>query len=308
MTTFVVVSGTNNGKIIQSMVGKFIKIGPYINWAGLSCVPGHKIAYLEFGDPSNSNVIVCAHGLTRNAHDFDKIAGELSKNFRVIAIDYPGRGSSDLFENSKNYNYRVYLKDTVLLLKELGIKQCIWLGTSMGGIIGMVMASRYPKLFKALVINDVGPFISSAPLVKIGNYAKQKKSFSTISECKEHLKLIYAPFGISSEEDWDHMTKYSFRLTDNGKYVMSYDPAIVSGMKSSSGKAKDVNLWFVWNKINCKMLVVHGAKSDILQQPTIDQMKKTKDFDLYVVGYAGHAPSLMSYDQIDHVKSWINSL
>lgn len=287
---------------------KIIKIGPYINWAGLSCVPSHKIAYIEFGDPANNNVIVCAHGLTRNAHDFDKIAGELSKNFRVISIDYPGRGSSDSFEESKNYNYRVYLKDTVLFLKELGIKQCIWLGTSMGGIIGMVMASRYPKLLKALIINDVGPFIDSAPLVKIGNYARQKKLFSNLSECKEHLKLIYAPFGISSEEDWDYMTKYSFHLTDNGKYAMSYDQAIVSGMKSKSAARKDVNLWYMWNKINCKMLVVHGAKSEILQQSTIDKMKKTKNFDLYVVDYAGHAPSLMSYDQIDYITSWVNSL
>ncbi len=290
------------------MIQKTIQIGPYINWFGFTYVPKHKIAYLEFGDPNNKNVIVCAHGLTRNSHDFDKIAGELSKNFRVIAIDYPGRGNSDYFAKPSNYNYRVYLKDTLLFLKTLGIKECIWLGTSMGGIIGMALASKYKKLFKALIINDVGPFISSAPLVKIGNYAGQKKLFSSIEECKEHLKLIYAPFGINDEEVWDYMTKYSFHLTEEGKFAMSYDPAIVGGMNAKSSSPKDVNLWPIWNKVSCKILIVHGAKSEILEQSTIDQMKKTKNFDLYVVDYAGHAPSLMSPDQISYVASWVNSL
>ncbi|WP_367363970.1 alpha/beta fold hydrolase [Candidatus Tisiphia endosymbiont of Nedyus quadrimaculatus] len=290
------------------MIQKFIQVGPYINWLGSQYIPAHKIAYLEFGDPNNENVIICAHGLTRNAHDFDKIAMALSDNFRVIAIDYPGRGDSDVFKTKKHYNYQVYVKDTVLFLKKLAINNCIWLGTSMGGIIGYVLASKYKELIKAMIINDVGPFIPAAPLVKIGQYAGQTPSFVDLVSAKQHLKLIYSQFGISSEEDWDHLTKYSFIKIQDGKYKMNYDPGIIQGMNANADKPKNVDIWTIWNKIVCKLLVIHGAKSEILQQDTIDKMKKTKDFDLFVVDYAGHTPSLMTDDQISYIKSWVNAL
>ncbi|WP_341754327.1 alpha/beta hydrolase [Candidatus Tisiphia endosymbiont of Dioctria rufipes] len=290
------------------MIQKFIQVGPYINWLGSQYIPAHKIAYLEFGYPNNENVIICVHGLTRNAHDFDKIAMALSDNFRVIAIDYPGRGDSDVFKTKKHYNYQVYVKDTVLFFKKLAINNCIWLGTSMGGIIGYVLASKYKELIKAMIINDVGPFIPAAPLVKIGQYAGQTPSFVDLVSAKQHLKLIYSQFGISSEEDWDHLTKYSFIKIQDGKYKMHYDPGIIQGMNANADKPKNVDIWTIWNKIVCKLLVIHGAKSEILQQDTIEKMKKTRDFDLFVVDYAGHTPSLMTDDQISYIKSWVNAL
>ncbi|WP_341749016.1 alpha/beta hydrolase [Candidatus Tisiphia endosymbiont of Sialis lutaria] len=290
------------------MIQKFIQVGPYINWFGSQYIPSHKLAYLEFGNPNNKNVIVCVHGLTRNAHDFDKIAMALSDKFRVIAIDYPGRGNSDVFKKKEHYNYPVYIKDTVLFLRKLGIKNCIWLGSSMGGIIGMVLASRYNKLIKAMIINDIGPFIPSSPLVKIGLYAGQVPLFVDLASAKQHLKLIYSQFGISSEEDWDYLTKYSFIKTQDGKYKMNYDPNIVHGMSANTSKQKNVDMWAIWNKIICKLLVIHGAKSDILQQSTIEQMKKNKELELFVVDYAGHVPSLMTSDQINYIKFWLDGL
>ncbi len=285
---------------------KYVEIGPYINWFRLQRIPAHKVAYLEFGDPENKNVIVCAHGLTRNAYDFTKIASSLSKDFRVIALTYPGRGNSDIFNNKSHYNYQVYLKETSLFLEKLAIKQAFWLGSSMGGIIGMVLAGLSPKTFKGLILNDIGPFIPGNTLAKIGKYAKQTPVFDDLLYAKQHLKMIYSAFAIKDEEDWDHMTKYSFTKLTCGRYQMHYDPAIVHSMKGK-GKAKDVNLWHAWYKISCPILVIHGTKSDILQQSTVEEMQRTKKLDLYSVSYAGHAPSLMTQDQIEAVRSWLIS-
>ncbi len=290
------------------MIQKFVRIKPYINWFASQYIPAHNIAYLEFGNPNNKNIIICAHGLTRNSHDFDKIAQILSKNFRVIALDYPGRGVSDSFKTKEHYNYQVYVKETVLFLKKLAINNCIWLGTSMGGIIGMVLASKYPNLIRAMILNDIGPFISSKSLIRIGQYASQVPSFIDLTSAKQHLQLIYSQFGISNEEDWDHLTKYSFIKNQDGKYIMNYDPNIVHAMKANSNSLKDVDLWRIWHKIICKLLVIRGAKSDILSQNTIDEMQKTKNFDLYIVEYVGHAPSLMNDDQINYLESWLDKI
>ncbi|ABV74952.1 hypothetical protein A1C_03330 [Rickettsia akari str. Hartford] len=281
-----------------------IKIGPYINLLPLQYIPKHKISYVEFGDPKNKNIIVCAHGLTRNAHDFDKIAKELSTNYRVISINYPGRSDSENFKKSNHYNYTTYIKDTLFFLKRLNIKNPIWLGTSMGGIIGMVLASKYKNIFKALILNDIGAFIDAAPLMKIGGYAKKTILLDDLASAKEHLKLIYAQIGIKDEEDWDYLTKYSVISTFGGKYKMNYDPAITQGMKNASNQ-EDVKLWSVWNKIKCRILVIHGMKSQILTKSTVNKMKETKIFDLYDVKYAGHAPSLMNFEEINYIKSWL---
>lgn len=285
---------------------KSLGIGPYINWFQLQYIPSHVISYLEFGDPANENILVCAPGLTRNAHDFDKLALSLSDKFRVISISYPGRSTSDYFKNPGHYNYYVYVKDTLLFLQKLNIKKPIWLGTSMGGIIGMILASRYKNIFKAMIINDVGPVISYGALNKIKKYAGQTHFFNDLDSCKEHLKLIYSQFGIKSEEDWDYMTKYSFHKNAAGLYQMSYDSAITSGIRIDKKNHKlDVILWEIWHKLTCRILLIHGATSEILTNSTIEQMKAIRDFDLYNVSYAGHAPSLTASDQIDFIKNWL---
>lgn len=284
----------------------YINIKPYINWLKLQRIPAHNISYLEYGDPNNEKTIICAHGLTRNAHDFNKIAAALESSYRIIAIDYPGRGKSAYFKNPEHYNYPVYVKDSVKILKNLQINKPIWLGTSMGGIIGMALASYYPKLLKGLIMNDVGPFIPASIISKIGKYASQPPFFEDLQAAKEYLKMIYSQFGITNEEDWNYMTEHSFIINPQGKYQMNYDQSIVKGMKLTSKKIKDMNIWHIWHKISCPMLIIRGAKSDILTESTLEQMKKTKKFDLYTVYEAGHAPSLMTENQIDVIKHWLN--
>lgn len=287
---------------------KYIEIGPFVNWMQMQRVPKHKISYIEHGDSENPNVIVCAHGLTRNAHDFDKLAGALKDKFRIIAISYPGRGDSDYFANKKHYNYQVYVKESLLFLKKMGIDRPIWIGTSMGGLIGMAMASLKKDIFKAMILNDIGPYMRAEVLVKIRKYAGQSTSFESFSRAKEHLKLIYAGFGILDEEDWDDMTKHSFEVREEGRYYMRYDPEIIGGIQVKAEAPKDVNLWAMWKKISCPLMVVHGIKSDILELSTVNEMKKTKDFHLHTVHYAGHAPALVTEDQIEAIKTWVNQV
>jgi len=287
------------------MHSRTIEIKPYINWLQFQRIARHRISYLEYGDPDNSNVIICAHGLTRNAHDFDKIAAVLQTSFRVISISYPGRGESDYFTNKNHYNYQVYVKDTLFFFKHLNIHKPLWLGTSMGGLIGMSIAARRPQVFKGLILNDIGPFIPGSTLVRISKYAEQTPSFNDLTTAKQHLKMIYAQFGVVSEEDWDYMTKHSVKLNTEGQYQMVYDPALIRGMQVNSNNPKDVKIWPLWHRISCPLMVVHGAKSDILQPDTIEEMKRTKNFELYTVDYAGHAPALMSHDQIEPIRLWL---
>jgi pimeloyl-ACP methyl ester carboxylesterase len=292
----------------KNYIKKFIKINPYTNWLKLQHIPEHSLSYLEFGNPNNQNVIICAHGLTRNAYDFVKIGCSLSSDFRIISISYPGRGDSDYFKNKEHYNYQVYMQDTLLVMELLGIHNPIWLGTSMGGIIGMALASKYTDIFKAMILNDIGPFMPAEILLKIVKYAAQIAKFDDLISAKQHLKIIYSQFGITDEKDWDHLVKHSFTLGKDGKYVMNYDPMIVHGVEIDPTKVKDVDIWSIWNKIKCPLLVIHGALSNILQKSTLEQMRKTRNFDLYTIDYAGHAPALTTKDQISAISSWLKKL
>ena len=285
-----------------------VEIGPYTTWLNPQSIPKHRISYLEFGDPNNQNIVICAHGLTRNAYDFAKLGTALGDTYRVIALCYPGRGDSDFFTDKNHYNYQVYMQDTLLVLEKLNIKNnlnVIWLGTSMGGIIGMTLASKYKDIFKGMILNDIGPFLPAEVLLRIIKYASQVVCFDDLDGAKQHLKIIYDQFGISDEADWDYLTQHSFKLNIDGKYQMNYDPMIVHGVDTGLNKLKDVTMWPIWHNIECPILVIHGALSNILQDSTIKEMQKSRDFDLYTVDYAGHAPALMTNDQILAIRSWI---
>ena len=284
---------------------KYLELGPYINWRKLQIIKRHKLAYLDYGDINNPNILVCAHGLTRNAYDFHKIAMNLQTDFRVIAIDYPGRGNSDHFSDKKHYNYYAYVKDTLLFFKKLNIKQPFWLGTSMGGIIGMAIAGFFPKILRGLILNDIGPELPTATVKKINKYAAQEPVFTDLNLAKQHLKMIYNSFGIKDEEDWEFITQNSFKINSHNQYKMNYDPNIIADMSNNQQKLKNIDMWKIWHKISCPIFVVHGAKSDILLVDTVKKMQATKKIEMHRVEYAGHAPALTNFDQIIPIKEWL---
>lgn len=291
-----------------------IALGPYFNFLKLQFIRQHNISYLEWGEKNNKDIVLCLHGLTRNALDFEYIGEALSKNFRVIAIDLPGRGKSSWLANKNHYNYNTYVKDVILLLKRLSINSVHFIGTSMGGIIGMAIATYYPKYIRSLVINDVGPELPKNTVKRIEKYVNLDISFASLNEAKGHIKKIFKHFGIIEEKDWDHITYNSVRLCDDNKYRLSYDPNILEGTSlrktESSKNIRDefIDLWYLWKKIKCPSLLIHGKKSDILLNSTIEKMYLYRDFDLYEIENAGHAPALIHKNDIEMIDSWLKGM
>jgi pimeloyl-ACP methyl ester carboxylesterase len=240
-----------------------VNIPTYHNWRTLQLVKSHNLAYVEWGSPENE-VLICCHALIRNSRDFDKIAEALSSKFRVICFDVAGRGESDWLEDENCYNYDTYINDSLLLLNALSIKSCHWLGTSMGGLIGMTLASLHPYLIKSLILNDIGPLLPNNSLTKITKYVAYDPEFNNMDEAKLHFKKIYASFGITTEEVWDHLTYYSIKKMPNDKYKMAYDPKISKSLNKYMNNSQDVDLWYIWHSIICTVLVLRGELSDIL--------------------------------------------
>lgn len=269
--------------------------------------PKRQISYIEWGDRDNFPLI-CIHGLTRNAHDFDFLARVIAKNFRVIAIDVMGRGGSDYAASGDLYDYKQYVSDLYYFLKELKIKKCHFLGTSMGGIIGMIYATLHRNTIKKMILNDVGPHIDKEALARIGNYVTNYFNFPTFSDALMYFKRIFAGFGIKDEEKWVYFTKHSVVENNDGTFRLNYDPLIGDLFKSQQLYEQDMNLWAVWGLIEktLPILLLRGKLSDILSDVTAKQMKLTHPVLDYVeLEEVGHAPSLMYDEQINLINDWL---
>lgn len=288
------------------MKTNILEIPSFFNFLKLQKVPAHKLFYTEWGDPLNPSKVLCLHAISRNSRDFDKIAQSLSTSHHVICPDFPGRGKSSWFENKKYYNYHTYFKEILILLRSLKFDNVNIIGTSMGGIIGMILAAFYPKYVKSLIINDIGPHIPGPALMQIKDrYSREIPSFVNFEECKMYLKTLLANFGIQDEEDWDHLTKHSFHLYENQRYYLHFDPKIfLNFYDDSAGVKKDVNFWFIWYLIKCPILLIWGMKSDILLKETVRRMF-LKNIDLYQVENAGHAPALVRTQDIQVIVNWL---
>jgi pimeloyl-ACP methyl ester carboxylesterase len=185
------------------------------------------MAYLEWGNPHNSKVLICVHGLTRNARDFDNLAEVLASVYRVICVDIVGRGKSDWLDKAELYVYDTYINDIVNLLEYLKIDKVDWIGTSMGGLIGMFLNIKYPSIINNLILNDIGAFIPKESLRKIAKYVLfGKRNFANFTEALNSVKENYAGFGNLTEKQWEHLTKYSLIVEDNGGSSFNYDPKI----------------------------------------------------------------------------------
>lgn len=269
-------------------------------------VPAHRIAYTEWGKSSDNNIAVCIHGLTRNSRDFDVMAHYLSKNFRVICIDIVGRGKSEWFSSKEYYNYSTYIQDVLELIRSLNLRNINIIGTSMGGIIGYSLAAEHPSLVKSLVLNDIGPFIPRDGLIRIAKYTAERPLFDTFDLAKNYFKDRLKSFGIEGEDNWTNITKNSTYLV-NDKYDIAYDPGIATGMNIAPENIADVDLWHIWNKVNCPMMIIRGEYSDILTEKTSDEMLKSKkNIHMLTIRGVGHAPALMNVEQVSKISDWLS--
>jgi pimeloyl-ACP methyl ester carboxylesterase len=263
------------------------------------------MAYTEWGAPDNPRVLVCVHGLTRNARDFDRLAGALAQHYRVICPDVVGRGQSGHLKNPAFYSVPQYVADMVTLIARLNVQTVHWVGTSMGGLIGMALASMENTPIRKLLLNDVGPLITLESLQRIATYVGTDPTWATFDEALNFVKLVSTPFGPLTEADWMHLTEHSISQRSDGRWGFLYDPAIASPFKATFAD-KDIDLWPIYELIKCPTLVLRGAESDLLKHETWQEMgERGPRAKLAEIQGVGHAPMFMTDEQISLARDFL---
>jgi len=293
----------------------------------------HQVAYTEWGDPHNDRIVVCVHGLNRNSRDFDALATTLADRFRIICMDVVGRGSSDWLRHNGDYGFPLYLSDAAALLARITAplpatrlrrvirgsprakRRVDWIGTSMGGLLGLFLAAKPRSPIRRLVLNDVGPMVPWSALNHLkGLHAGFDKRFKDLHEIEKHLRTACAAFGPLPDDQWRHVAEHSALRKKDGSYVLAYDPGIMrnprigstAGIRFGSDFLSGVDLWPMWDAVRCPTLVLRGGNSDLLLSSTAEEMT-TRGPKARIVQFPGigHAPWLRSANQIDVVREFL---
>jgi pimeloyl-ACP methyl ester carboxylesterase len=298
----------------------------------------HRIAYADWGKHSASQVVVCVHGLSRNCRDFDYLARELARSCRVVCPDVVGRGDSEWLADKSDYSFSTYLSDAAALIARItapappvhmgilrgtilgarkygdGPAQIDWVGTSMGGLIGMLLAAKRGSPIRRLVLNDVGAFISWGSLYRLKGYVAGGGAFKSAAEVEAYLRDACAP-SAAHRRTMAPLAEHSAAAGDDGRFHLRYDPAIGDTMRVNSPDPElplgpnflaGIDLWSTWAEVRCPTLVLRGAESDVLSRDTLARMRALRpDTEVLELPGIGHAPALMSYDQISAVREFL---
>jgi pimeloyl-ACP methyl ester carboxylesterase len=265
----------------------------------------HRMAYWNYSADAvwadkTKPLIICAHGLTRNGRDFDVLASQLCDRFRIVAVDFVGRGQSDRLRDPMQYAIPQYVQDASLLIAQLmsqfAPQGVFWIGTSMGGIVGMVLAAMQPSPIRGLMLNDIGPVISSVGIARISAYAGATPKLSTYAQAKAMVIANSAPFGKHSDQQWEYFVRHYVKQVGD-EWVLNHDPGIAIPFKAAG--TQQPSLWPYFDAIVCPTHVFRGAESDLLEHQTVIEMSQRgprASFDEIV--NVGHAPTLMQPEQI----------
>lgn len=262
----------------------------------------HWVRYTEWGDPGNPRVLACVHGLTRSGRDFDYLAQRLSDAYRVVCPDMAGRGRSDWLRDPADYTYPLYCGDMATLLASLHAEIVDWLGTSMGGIIGMIMSSLPGSPVRKLVMNDVGCMIPKTALERIGQYVGAEKPYDSLEALEADMRSV-SPFGDLSPEQWRHLALHVAKRDERGKWLFRYDPGI--GKNYHAVPPADIDLRSYWNGVHGPVLVIRGENSDLLLPETLAEMARRPHTETLVVPRTGHAPMLMDDFQVGAIRRFL---
>lgn len=265
----------------------------------------HRIAYREWGDARNRDVLVCVHGLTRSSRDFDELARALRGQFRVVCPDVAGRGDSDRLADAKLYTWTQYVADMVTLIARLDVEAVNWLGTSMGGLIGMALAALPGNPLARLVLNDASPVIGRAALERIGAYVGQERRFETLEEAESYVRAIAAPFGPHSDAQWRFLAETWVRRQEDGSWRPHYDTRIAEAYRATMPE-KDLELWPLYDAVRCPTLLVRGEHSDVVShQAAAEMTRRGPKAKVAEIRGVGHAPTLLHPDQIAVVRDFL---
>jgi pimeloyl-ACP methyl ester carboxylesterase len=273
----------------------------------------HRMAYWEWGEHDNPRVLVCVHGLARQGRDFDTLARALGSGWRVVCPDVVGRGESDWLLDPAGYALPSYVADMVSLLARLGVEQVDWVGTSMGGLIGLGVASlakrRGGTLVRLLVLNDVGPAIEMAAIERIAAYVGQPLTWATFDEAADYLHSISEGFGVRDRAQWHELTRPMLRPDGQGRLKLHYDPQIAVPIRAITpdlARAGEAALWAAWDALRCPTLLLRGADSDLLSPATAKAMtERGPRARLHEFANVGHAPMLVDAAQIEVVRDFL---
>ncbi|HEU0200053.1 MAG TPA: alpha/beta hydrolase [Burkholderiaceae bacterium] len=268
----------------------------------------HRMAYTEYGAPENPNVLVCVHGLTRVGRDFERLARVLTDRYRVVCPDVVGRGRSEWLRDPSHYVLPQYVADMVTLVARLDVEAVHWVGTSMGGLIGLSLAGQPGSPITRLVLNDVGPTIDAPALVRIGEYLGKPVRFANVDQAVDYITAISLPFGLRSRDEWREITESVIRRDGDG-YVLHYDPGLalpIRNLTPELAAAGEAALWKLYDNIRCPTLLTRGAASDLLSSETAAAMSqrgpraKVVEFES-----VGHAPMFFHDEQISVVRDFL---
>jgi pimeloyl-ACP methyl ester carboxylesterase len=293
----------------------------------------HEIAYTEWGNPHSSRLVFCVHGFTRNSRDFDALAANLADGCHVVCMDVAGRGASEWLPHKGDYNFGLYLTDAAALLARVmapvpssGIRRILgaarppkryvdWVGTSMGGLMGMMLAAKRHSPIRRLVLNDVGPLVPWPALLRMKQaHSGLHVSFGSVDDAETYLRVSCASFGPLSDAQWRHVAYHGTIRKSDGTYVLAFDPAIithmrgggVSGVEFGSEFLSGVDLWPTYDAIHCPVLVLRGAESDLLPKATAQEMtRRGPKAKLIEFPGVGHAPWLRTSHQIGVIRDFL---
>jgi len=286
----------------------------------------HFMTYREWGAPEAAPVVICVHGLTRNGRDFDALAAALAEaGCRVVCPDVVGRGDSGWLADPAGYGFPQYLADMTVLLGRLEVEAVDWVGTSMGGLIGIMMAAQPGTPVRRLVLNDVGPFLPKAALERIAGYVGHDPRFADLEAVEAYIRDVHGGFGALADHEWRHLAETSVVVAegegkgegkgedededkdkDAGALRLRYDPGIGDGFRTRP--IKDVDLWAVWDRITAPSLVLRGVDSGLLLPETAAEMARRGPRAVIAeIADCGHAPALMDLGQIALVRDWLQA-
>ena len=302
---------------------------PRLNWVMCASASGtHRMAYWEWGDPNNDQVLMCVHGLTRTGRDFDQLAQRLSKRYRVVAPDIVGRGRSDWLIDPAAYAIPQYVADMLVLIARLKPVRLDWVGTSMGGLIALGLqgaqamsallrpARPGPGLLSAplqlplgrVVLNDVGPALDMTGLQRISQYVGQSVLFDTFEQAVDYVRSVSASFGEHSSDEWTDISRHVF-VEHEGKWRRHYDLRLSQAFAQQADvdlEAAQSLLWGAYEGLPDKVLIVRGQESDLLTTDAVQEMlQRNPNSQLVTIPKVGHAPMLRNAEQIDHIDYFL---
>ena len=264
------------------------------------------MAYREWGDPRNREVLLCVHGLTRSSRDFDELARTLCAQFRVVCPDVAGRGDSDRLADPKLYTWAQYVADMVTLIARLDVEAVNWLGTSMGGFVGMALSAQQGSPVRKLILNDAAPVIARSALERIGSYVGAAPVFATLEDADKYVRGISAPFGEHSDAQWRDLAESWVRKNEDGTWRPHYDLRIAEAYRATVPE-KDLELWPLYDAVRCPTLLIRGERSDVVSRETAEAMAR-RGPKARIVEFKGigHAPTLLHPDQIAVVRDFLH--